>query len=174
MTTSIGNQFFTLLNKGHKLHKIFNKNTVKLSYSCAPKISRIIKSTNSKILCHDPATSDCRDENVCPLQKKCLTKSVVYEATLTTATQEKWTYVGLTEGTFKERYNVHKSSFRHEDVVIARRYQRKCGFYSLHDEQKNYTISWRIAAKGYSTKGGNKDCDLYSLYDRETPHFIKM
>ena len=30
----------------------------------------------------------------------------------------------------------------------------------LHDEQKNYTISWRIAAKGYPTKGGNRDCDL--------------
>ena len=150
VTTSIGSQFFRILNKhfpeGHKFHKIYNRNTVKLSCSCAPNAARIIKSINSKILCHDSATSDakecnCRDKNSCPLQKKCLTKSVVYEATLTTATQEKFKYLGLTEGTFKERYNMHKSSFR-------------------HDEQKNYTISWRIAAKGYPTKGGNKDCDL--------------
>ena len=79
VTTSIGNQFFRLLNKhfpkGHQFHKIFNRNTVKLSYSCAPNVARIIKSINSKILCHDSATSDakecnCRDKNSCPLQKK--------------------------------------------------------------------------------------------------------
>ena len=116
-----------------------NRNTVKLCYSCAPNVARIIKSINSKILCHDSATSDakecnCIDKNSCPLQKKCLTKSVVYEATLTTATQEKFKYLCLTEGTFKERYNMHKSSFRHEldeQYIHSTALSKKCGFYTM-------------------------------------------
>ena len=55
---------------------------------------------------------------------------------------------------------MHKSSFRHEGIGIARRYQNSKKVWLLNDEQKYYAISWRIAAKGYPTKGGNKDCHL--------------
>ena len=53
---------------------------------------------------------------------------------------------------------MHKSSFRHERYIHSTALSKKV--WLLHDEQKNYTISWRIAAKGYPTKGENKDCDL--------------
>ncbi|GFR76768.1 hypothetical protein ElyMa_000491000 [Elysia marginata] len=43
VSSNIGKKFFDLLNScfppNHKLHKIINKNTVKLSYSCTPNIT---------------------------------------------------------------------------------------------------------------------------------------
>ena len=53
---------------------------------------------------------------------------------------------------------MHKSSFRHEWYRHSTALSKKV--WLLNDEQKNYTISWKIAAKGYPTEGGNKDCDL--------------
>ena len=50
MKTNFGKEFFKLLKrhfpKRHKMSKIFNKNTVKLSYSCCRNISSKISSSN--------------------------------------------------------------------------------------------------------------------------------
>ena len=52
LKTNIGKYFFRLLNKhfspGHKLYKIFNKNTVKLSYSCMPNLKAKIEGNTRK------------------------------------------------------------------------------------------------------------------------------
>ena len=52
--TNIGKTFIKLFKKNfpkhHKLKKIFNTNTLKLSYSCLKNISSIIKQHNTKIL----------------------------------------------------------------------------------------------------------------------------
>ena len=46
------------------------------------------------------------------MQNRCLAESIVYQATVTTNDGgAKQTYVGLTETTFKTRYNNHKASF---------------------------------------------------------------
>ncbi|GFR61181.1 hypothetical protein ElyMa_005427800 [Elysia marginata] len=54
ISSNIGKTFFDLLNScfppNHKLHKIINKNTVKLSYSCTPNIKQIISSHNKRII----------------------------------------------------------------------------------------------------------------------------
>ena len=50
--TNLGKKFFKLLKhfpKRHKMSKIFNKNTVKLSYSCCRNISFKISSNNRRI-----------------------------------------------------------------------------------------------------------------------------
>ena len=50
VTTDIGKQFLTLIEKHFPRHskysKIFNRNSVKLSYSCTPNIKSIITSHN--------------------------------------------------------------------------------------------------------------------------------
>ena len=57
----------------------------------------------------------CRQKSSCPLDGKCLTKCVVYEATVTETTlNNQETYIGLTENEFKTRFNFHKSSFKLE------------------------------------------------------------
>ena len=52
--TNIGKKFLDLVRlhfpKSKKIHKIFNKNTIKISYSCLPNIRNIINSHNKKIL----------------------------------------------------------------------------------------------------------------------------
>ena len=49
LSTNIGKFFLNLINKHfpkeHKFHKIFNKNNVKVSYSCMPNIKSIIEHT---------------------------------------------------------------------------------------------------------------------------------
>ena len=56
-----------------------------------------------------------RVRNDCPLQHKCLTPEIVYQATVTNNNDDaEKIYYGLCEATFKERYRNHTSSFRHE------------------------------------------------------------
>ena len=45
---------------------------------------------------------NCRKKDQCPLDNKCLTSSVIYNAQVTTNNTTK-NYIGLTEGTFKQR-----------------------------------------------------------------------
>ena len=52
--TNIGKTFLQLLSKhfpkDHQMHKIFNKNTIKVSYSCMNNISSILSNHNKNIL----------------------------------------------------------------------------------------------------------------------------
>ena len=52
--TKIGNHLLALVDLhfpvNHKLHKIFNRNSIKVSYSCMRNLKSIISSHNHKIL----------------------------------------------------------------------------------------------------------------------------
>ena len=54
VSTNVAKTFFQLINghflKPHILHKIFNRNTVKVSYSCMESMAKIYKRHNSKII----------------------------------------------------------------------------------------------------------------------------
>ena len=100
--TNIGRIFFKLLNKHfpkqNPLHKIFNHNTVKISYSCMRNISSIISSHNKVLLSEKDVVygCNCRKKNTCPLENKCLTPKVVYRAEITNdKDQENKTYIDL-------------------------------------------------------------------------------
>ena len=77
--SNVGKQFLRLVRrhfpKGHKLNKIFNKNTLKVSYSCMRSMSSILTSHNKKILAENEKQYECncsnKDES--PLENKCLT-----------------------------------------------------------------------------------------------------
>ena len=51
---NIGREFLRLIDKcfpgGHKLRKIFNRNTLKLSYSCMPNLQQIINGRNKTVV----------------------------------------------------------------------------------------------------------------------------
>ena len=51
--TNIAKQFLQLLDthfgKNHKYHKIFNRNNVKISYSCMDNMTNIISSHDKKV-----------------------------------------------------------------------------------------------------------------------------
>lgn len=167
--TNIGQKFFKLLDKhfprNHKFHKLFNRNSIKLSYSCMPNMSRIIKSINNKTLSNTDTdsinnkekTCNCRDKTACPLNNNCLQRSVVYEATLNTG-NETFTYIGLTEGTFKARFSNHTNSFRHDKYRHSTELSKKV--WELKDNNINFAIAWKIAKKASPYRGGKIDCDL--------------
>ena len=85
--------FLKLVNKHfnnkHKFKKIFNKNTLKISYSCMPSLQTIINSHNRKVLSsaetRNEETCNCKVKENCPLQGNCLTANNLYKATLSSS-----------------------------------------------------------------------------------------
>ena len=73
----------------------------------------IISSHNKQTL--TPKTKQvgciCRVKNSFPLDNKCLTSQLIYQADVTNSLNEEYQYyLGLTEKTFKELYSNHKYS----------------------------------------------------------------
>ena len=77
--TNIGKIFFKLIDqhfpKNHKYHKIFNRNILKMSYSCMSNMADRIKAHNNKILNQKTSQSitdsdqekcNCRQKEECP------------------------------------------------------------------------------------------------------------
>ena len=118
--TNIGNVFLKLVRKNflrsHKFNKIFNLNTIKITYSPMLQVKNLIKQHNSKILTNDQdkikRTCNCRIKESCPLNGKCLHQCMVHKAVVTTNTTYK-EYYGTSEGEVKPRYSNHMQSFRH-------------------------------------------------------------
>ena len=128
VATNVAKTFLTLIDKhfpkNKRLSKIFNRNTIKFSYSCLPNVKQTISNNNHRLLqlhrmkesTQDSKLCNCQQKNSCPLDGKCLTKCVVYKATVTgtTTSNNQETYIGLTENEFKTILNLHKSSFKSE------------------------------------------------------------
>jgi len=112
--TNVGGTFLKLVAhhfpKKHPMHKIFNKNTVKMSYSCMRNTASIISSHNHNIFNLKPTIfgCNCKVKNDCPLNGECLTPNIIYRADVVNeTTDEKKFYYGTSETTFKERYRNH-------------------------------------------------------------------
>ena len=99
--TNNGRAFISLIERsfpaGHKLRKIFNRNTIKLSYSCMPNVKQIIDGHNKAILKtaetaqpqkSEGNTCSCRKKEDCPLNGECLVSEVVYQATVSTGDEK--------------------------------------------------------------------------------------
>ena len=164
--TNIGAAFLRLIDKhfpkGHKLHKYFNRSKVKVSYCTMTNMKKQINRHNAKILRDkvddlDARTCNCRGGRECPLNGQCLQKSVVYQANVDCRNTVK-TYYGLTENTFKARWNNHQSNLRNTEQshkTSLSSYVWKCK--NDHLEPK---ITWSIKAKAYALSSGGKQCDL--------------
>ena len=121
--TNVTYKFLALIDKhfpkSSVLHKIFNRNSVKVSYSCMPNAKSNISNhdrrvLNNKMTSINEKTCNCRAESKCPLEGKFLTTSIVCKAEITpTDTQETKEYTGITAGPFKERHNNLKKSLTH-------------------------------------------------------------
>ena len=109
-----GNKRWSLLfkiikhfSRHHKLHKIFNKNTLKVSWNCTKSIKSIINCHNKKVLhqnrpCPNEQKCNCIRKGLRPLNGNCQAENIVYEATI--RCHERWQehiYIGIAETTFK-------------------------------------------------------------------------
>ena len=149
--------------KNHRYNKIFNKNNIKVSYSCTDNLQTIIKKHNRKILqsSKTPSTEsncNCRKKNDCPLKNNCLTSSVFYNANVTTESDPIGkNYIGLTEGTFKQRYTQHKL-FRNRNYSNSTELSKH--IWTLKDNNTNFTIKWSILATAPAYSNKSKRCHL--------------
>ena len=158
--TNIGREFLNLVSKhfpkSHWYSKIFNKNNIKVSYSCTDNLQTIIKKQNRKILETNKTPST---ENNCPLKNNCLTSSVIYNANVTTKSDTTGkNYIGLTEGTFKQRYTQHKPSFRNGNHSNSTELSKH--IWSLKDNNTDFTINWSILATALAYSNKSKRCHL--------------
>ena len=124
-TTTSSARFFYFLEKHfppwHRLHKIFNRNTIKLSYSCTTNMAGILSSHNKKILSEkrdkpDPPSCNCR-KTPCPTSGRCR-ENIIYKATVNCNNETK-NYFDLCKTKFKARYYSHMQSFRHRQKCKA-------------------------------------------------------
>ena len=108
--TNIGKIFLKLTKKHfpnhHRLHKIFNRNTIKLSNSCMSNMSSFIKQHNRNIL-SSPQNSEkrscnCRNKNNWPLAGNCFKTCIIYRDDVIKL-NETHLYYGASDGVFKYR-----------------------------------------------------------------------
>ena len=173
--TDIGRKFFALLDKhfpaSHRLSKIINRNTIKLSYSSMPNIAQIIQSHNKTVLdskkCPTKKSCNCKNKLECPLNGECLKDSNVYKADLETS-REVFPYIGITEPPFKVRLGNHTKSFNHEKYRHNTELSKKV--WELKEKKIDFKISWHLIQHAISYRGGGKTCDLCTS---EKLHIIK-
>ena len=172
VTTNIGKKFLNIVDScfppGHKLHKLLNRNTIKVSYCCMPNMKQVIASHNKAVIrkskSQQPAQPEqdncnCRRDRICPLNGKCLTSGIVYQATVSQDNPHKEeTYIGLTDTTFKTRYNGHTSSFRNENKRSSTTLSQY--IWNLKDQDIPFSLKYKIIAKGKSYSPSSKSCNL--------------
>ena len=90
--TNVGKIFLQLIDKhfpkSNHLNKIINRQKIKVSYRTTPNMKKIISSHNSKVIRKNEnplqeKSCNCRDKESCPLEGKCLTDNIIYQATVT-------------------------------------------------------------------------------------------
>ena len=144
------------------LKKLFNKNNVKVSYSCTDNMRTIINRHNAKIT--NPRSQpllkcNCRKKDECPLNGECRKTSVIYKCDVSAPNLPSKVYIGLTEKDFKTRWNAHKLSFNN------RKYKNSTTL-STHvwelKETHNVapTLKWSIMKHARSYSINTRSCAL--------------
>ena len=149
--TNIGKWFFHLINKHfppeQTFYKIFNRNTLKLSYSCMPNLKILIKSHNQNVLKDQPQGTpkiwNYLKKEDCPAYGLCLTESLLYYATVTCHKENNTKlYNGNCKRTFKRRYVNHNNSFNVPTYTNnTKLFTEYC---ALKTKQLNLKVSWQI------------------------------
>ena len=178
--TNVGKYFLNLVKKHfpkeHIYHKLFNRNNVKISYSCTPNINQTINAHNKNITKEETVqknSCNCTKRNECPLNNNCLNTNLIYKATISSnVPSTPKTYIGLTEGPFKQRYANHKKSFNHRkyehDTELSKEVWR------IKDRNETPVVTWEIVRKCPSFNPNTNKCNLclneklYILYANQS------
>ena len=92
---------------------------------------------------------NCRSKTNCPLDNKCLTPKIVYQANARNDTNdEKKFYLGFSETPFKECFRNHKNEFTHKKYRNSTEFL-KCKW-QLKDANIIPIVTWKKVAKVFS------------------------
>jgi hypothetical protein len=174
--TNVARSFLSIVDrnfpKTHRLYKIFNRNNLKVSYSCLPNMLNIITSHNKQILSDTSvsteATCNCRKKNLCPLHGKCQDKQVIYICNVKTLEEDEgFNYIGLTENTFKERWYQHRNTFKYEHKANSTELSKY--IWKLKRDNITPILSWEILDHARPHRNGSS---TRSLCTTEKYHII--
>ena len=166
---NVGEKFLRLVDSsfppGHPLRSICNRNTIKLSYRCTPNIGSIISAKNAKLTQPPPQPNarlcNCKANQICPVDNKCLAESIIYRATITEENGTVNTYTGLTCNDFKTRWGAHKHTFKN---IEANQTTLSNFIHDLKNKKTEYNLKWDIMD---SAKPFNPVTGICALCTRE-------
>ena len=104
-------------------------------------------------------TCNCRIKTDCPLKGKCLQKSVIYKCHVKANEEDDGVhYIGLTKGTFKNRWYNHRHDFRNESKEKSTELSKHV--WSLKKAGSTPALSWEIIDHAPAYRNGSKNCNL--------------
>ena len=171
--TNVAKRFLHLVSKHfpkhHRLSKILNRNTLKVSYSCMPSMGSYISSHNIRTLMKHrasgevPQTCNCRNPERCPLNGECLTRASVYKGNISVRELETLRrYIGVSEPEFKGRWSDHMTSCNLRKYKDKTKFSQE--FWSLkdagYDVDRDRDFSFEILQKSVPYRAGGKKCNL--------------
>ena len=123
-------------------------------------MASIISTHNNQIL-RSKTTSygcNCRNKESCPLDNKCLTPRIIYEAEVTNnVDDERKLYIGLCETPFKERYRNYVKAFKHNKYSTDTELSKYV--WKLKEKNVTRSIKWRVI-KAVHTNAKSNFCKL--------------
>ena len=127
-------------------------------------MKKIVSAHNQKILQQsesDKSKKMCNCQKPpCPLQGKCQTDNLVYQAKVKTDSEEQ-TYIGLTATTFKLRLANHKTSFKYETkrgTTTLSNY-----VWDLKNRGVEYDLEWSLIGRAQPFSPISGICNLCNL-----------
>ena len=150
----IGKSFLSLLDlhfpRNYVNSSIFNRNKIKVGYSCMQNIKFVINNHNIKVLnntVENEESCNCRNKNICPLDGKCLTPNIIYEAQITSnqPSFKPKIYIGTAETDFKHRFSNHKKSFNLEHYENNTKLSKE--YWTIKRNHFTLKVTWRIIKK---------------------------
>ena len=111
VSTNVAKEFLSLVDKhfseNRKFKKIFNRNNLKVSYSCMRNIKSIVSAHNRKVLTEESQENErkcnCPTNTTCPLDANCLSRNTMYSGKVTSNLPDygATVYVGISEPEWK-------------------------------------------------------------------------
>ena len=102
------------------MHKIFNRNTVKVSCSCIENFSSLISSHNKKLIQNNGLnikTCICRTKSTCLLDNQCQSQNIIYKWIVSTSVNPNKLYLKTAEGGFQKRNHNHTKCCRNKQYT---------------------------------------------------------
>ena len=167
VSTKIGKSFLSLLDlhfpRNHIYSSIFNRNKIKVSHSCMQNMKSVINYHNMNVLNNTAEIEEgcnCRNRNKCPLDGKCLTPNIIYEAQIMSnhPNYKQKVYIGTAETDFKHRFNNHTKSFNLEhyenDTELSKEY------WAIKGNHFTPIVTWRLMRKSTPFNTTKRKCYL--------------
>ena len=128
-----------------------------------PNIKSAINSHNRKIL-HSPVnnksrTCNCINKADCPLQKKCLSENMLYQADISSENFQTKIYYDISETKCKTRYSSHKKSYNCENHKNGT--QLSSELWKIKASKEEPVLVWKILGQYQLYNVNTKRCLLY-------------